>query len=311
MFDNLISFFLLAGLGVFFKWKKSGDIDPDMARYVINTIVIKFFLPALCFKVIATSQIDINTVLIPVTAISTILLSLTISFIVYTIFEKFIPLHKKEKGALILGSAFGNVTFLGLLFLTGLYGKSVAKYVLFYDLLATTPLLWLVGTIIACYYGRGEKLTVKDGLKTILQMPPMWALVIGFIVNFSSIILPNFFLKTLDLIAMPIVPLMLFSVGLALPMPKIKHILITIPALIIKLCVAPLLSFAIVSFFGMDGLALKSAIMEAAMPTMVLTLVIASHHKLDHNLSAFIILFTAASAFVTLPLTCLLIRNLT
>jgi predicted permease len=84
--------------------------------------------------------------------------------------------------------------------------------------------------------------------------------------------------------AMPIVPLMLFSVGLALPMPKIKHVVISIPALIIKLCIAPLLSFAIVSFFGMDGLALKSAIMEAAMPTMVLTLVVASHHKLDHNL---------------------------
>jgi predicted permease len=82
VFDNLITFFLLAGLGVFFKWKKPGDIDPDMARYVINTIIIKFFLPALCFKVIATSRIDINTVLIPVTAISIILPSIIISFIV-------------------------------------------------------------------------------------------------------------------------------------------------------------------------------------------------------------------------------------
>jgi hypothetical protein len=43
---------------------------------------------------------------------------------------------------------------------------------------------------------------------------------------------------------------MLFGVGLALFMPKIKHIVITIPALIIKLCVAPLLSFAISFSFG-------------------------------------------------------------
>jgi predicted permease len=309
MFDNLIAFFLLAGLGVFFKWKKPGDIDPDMARHVINIIIIKFFLPALCFKVIATSHIDINTVLIPIAAISTIFLSLIISFVVYTIFEKFVMLHKKEKGSLILGASFGNVTFLGLLFLTGLYGKSVAKYVLFYDFLATTPLLWLVGTTIASYYGRGERLTVKEGLKIIAQMPPMWALVLGFMVNFSSISLPRFFLKTLELMAMPIVPLMLFSVGLALPMPKIKHIIIVTPALIIKLCIAPLLSFAIVSFLGMEGPALKSAVMEAAMPTMVLTLVVASHHKLDYNLSAFIILFTAASAFISLPLISWLIRN--
>jgi predicted permease len=59
----------------------------------------------------------------------------------------------------------------------------------------------------------------------------------------------------------------------------------------------------------MDRLALKSAIMEAAMPTMVLTLVVSSYHKLDHTLSALIILFTTASAFITLPLTSWLIRN--
>lgn len=133
-------------------------------------------------------------------------------------------------------------------------------------------------------------------------------LALGFMINFSSISLPKFFL-TLGLMAMPIVPLMLFSVSLVLPMPNIKHVVIVAPALIIKLCIAPLLSFAIVSFFGMDGLALKSVVMEAAMPTMVLTLVVASHHKLDYNLSAFVILFTAASAFITLPITSWLIRN--
>jgi predicted permease len=310
MFDNLLAFFLLVGLGVFFKWKKPGNIDPDTARHIINTTVIKLFLPALCFKIMATSPIDINTVLIPATAISTILLSLLMSFFIYTIFEKFVPLHKKEKGSLILGSSFGNVTFLGLLFLTGLYGESVAKYVLLYDFLATTPLLWLVGTIVASYYGKGEKITVKSGLKTIAQMPPMWALIVGFIFNFLSISLPNFFLKALDLTSLPIVPLMIFSIGLALPLPKSKHLIISMPAIIIKLCFAPLVSFAIAHFLGIDGLALKSAIMEAAMPSMVLTLVVASYHKLDHTLSAIIILFTAASAFVTLPLTFWLIRSL-
>jgi predicted permease len=309
MFDNLIAFFLLVGLGAFFKWKKPENIDPDQARHVINTTIIKFFLPALCFKVIATYPIDINTVMVPLTAVSTILLSILLSFIVYTIFEKFVILHKKEKGALILGASFGNVTFLGLLFLTGLYGESVVKYVLLYDFLATTPLFWLVGTTIASYYGKENKLNVREGLKIITELPAMWALVLGFIVNFSSLSLPSFFLKTLELMCLPIVPLMIFSVGLALPIPKIKHAVIAMPAIIIKLCFVPLISFTISYFLGMDKLALKSTIMEAAMPTMVLTLVVSSYHKLDHTLSALIILFTTASAFITLPLTSWLIRN--
>ena len=50
-----------------------------------------------------------------------------------------------EKGVLILSAAFGNVSYLGLPVLTGLYGYEAAKYALFGDLLASTPLLWLCG----------------------------------------------------------------------------------------------------------------------------------------------------------------------
>jgi predicted permease len=140
-------------------------------------------------------------------------------------------------------------------------------------------------------------------------MPPMWALAAGFIVNFLSIPLPSFFLKTLELMCLPIVPLMIFSVGLAMPMPRFKHAVTVMPAIIIKLCIVPLISFAIAYFLGIDGLAFKSTVMEAAMPTMVLTLAVASHHKLDHTLSAIIILSTTALSFFTLPLISWLIKN--
>jgi predicted permease len=307
MFDNLISFFLITGFGVFFQWKKPGWINPEIARHVINTIVIKFFLPMLCFKIIATASIDKNTILLPLTAIITIFAAILISFTVYTLVSKITTLHKKEKGALILGASFGNVTFLGLLFLTSLYGQTAAQYVLLYDLLATTPLLFLVGTTIAAYYGRGQKFTIRESLKVIADLPPMWALLAGFVVNFSGFVLPSFLLKTLELMSMPIVPLMVFSIGLALSIPKLKHVIIAVPAVIIKLCIVPLISFGLALFFGMDRLALKSVVMEAAMPTMVLTLVVSSQHKLDYNLSSFIIVFTTAVALITLPLTAWLV----
>ncbi|MCA6072028.1 MAG: AEC family transporter [Endomicrobium sp.] len=307
MFDNLISFFLIAGFGVFFQWKKPGDINPDVARHVINTTVIRFFLPILCFKVMATASIDKNTVLLPLAAMITIFFAILISFITYTMVGKIATLHKEEKGALILGSSFGNVTFLGLLFLTSLYGQSAAKYVLLYDLLATTPLLFLAGSAIAAYYGRGQKLTIKENFKVVAELPPIWTLVAGFAVNFSGITLPSFLLTTLELMSIPIAPLMIFSIGLALSFPKLKHAIIAMPAVIIKLCVAPIISFGLARFFGMDGLALKSVVMESAMPTMALTLVLSSQHKLDHNLSSFLIIFTTTVALITLPLTARLV----
>jgi predicted permease len=61
--------------------------------------------------------------------------------------------------------------------------------------------------------------------------------------NFSSLSLPSFFLKTLELMCLPIVPLMIFSVGLALPIPKTKHAVIAMPAIIIKLCFVPFIFY--------------------------------------------------------------------
>jgi len=308
MFSNLIAFFIIIAGGVFFQWKKPGNIKPDALRHSINTLVIKFFLPALCFKVIAAAPIDRSTFFLPLSAIITILISLTIAFLVYLLVEKFYKLTKTEKGVLILAASFGNVTFLGLPVLTGLYGPDAVKHVLLYDLLATTPLLWIVGAAIASYYGRGRRQTLKESIKILAELPPIWAMLAGFIVNFSGLVIPGFLSKTLDLMSMPIVPLMIFSVGLALTKPNLKHTVLAAPAVLIKLAVVPAIGFTAAVLLGLDGLALKSAVMEAAMPTMVLTLVIATQFKLDHKLAALAIVITTAASFITLPIISYLIR---
>ena len=67
-------------------------------------------------------------------------------------------LQPSETGVLVIGATFGNITYLGLPVLTGLYGNEAAKYALFYDLLATTPLLWFVGCRSLRVMVRGEGL---------------------------------------------------------------------------------------------------------------------------------------------------------
>jgi predicted permease len=308
MLENLIAFFIIIVGGVFFQWRRPANIDPDAARHIISTTVIRFFLPAMCFKVIATSSVDINTILLPLSAIATIFISLGLSFLIYAIVEKFISISKKDKAVLVLAATFGNVTFLGLPILTGLYGQDAVKYVLLYDLLATTPLLWFVGATVASSFGHGRKITVKESFKIIANLPPIWGLIAGFIVNFAGLQIPSFLLKTLDLMSMPIVPMMIFSVGLALTIPKIKETVIAFPAVIIKLCIAPLIGYGIALLLNIDGLALKSAVMEAAMPTMVLTLVISAQYKLNHKLAALMIILTTSLSFVTMPIISFLIK---
>lgn len=202
---------------------------------------------------------------------------------------------------MILSSAFGNVSYLGLPVLTGLYGYEAAKYALFYDLLASTPLLWLIGAPIASKYGERKKVKVRESIKTIASLPPLWAILIGLILNLINISLPEFVLNAIEILGKPVIPLMIFSIGLTLTIPRVKHIYVIIPAVIIKLVIVPFISFATAYMFKLKGIALSSCLIEGAMPTMVLSLLIAARFKLSVSMSAFIIVVTTALSLVTLP----------
>ena len=175
------------------------------------------------------------------------------------------------------------------------------KYALFYDLLASTPLLWLVGAPMASRYGENKKLKVRESLKTIISLPPIWGIFAGIVLNVTNTPLPAFVQKALGMFGDLVVPLMIFSIGLALTLPKVKHAYTIIPAVVIKLAMVPFISFITAYFLGLKGNALTSCLIEGAMPTMVLSLLIAARFKLDVSMSAFIIVVTTFLSFITLP----------
>ncbi len=302
MQDILFSFGLIILAGAACRRFRIGNIDADSLRQGIGVMVLNIFLPALCIKTLATSSIDIETILIPATAIVTTLSTLAIAVMVYTLLGRIMHLTPQEKGVLVISAAFGNVTYLGLPVLTGLYGPGAAKYALFYDLLATTPVLWLAGASLASRYGENRKLNMRESVMTIISLPPIWGIACGIVLKLAGIPLPAFLMKTLEMLGSLVVPLMIFSIGLALTLPRVGHAYAIIPAVIIKMAVSPFISFTTGQALGLQGEALSSMLLEGAMPTMVLSLLIAARFRLDIALSAFIILVTTVLSFFTLPL---------
>ncbi len=302
MHDILLSFGLIILAGVVFRRLRIGGLDADSLRQAINVSVFNLFLPALCIKIIYTTNIGIETILIPATAGLTIITAMILSIAIYTLLGKKVHIEQSEKGVLILAATFGNVTYLGLPVLTALYGHEAARYALFYDLLATTPLLWLVGASLASHYGEAKRLEITDSIKTIACLPPIWAILIGIALKSTNIQLPAFVETTLELLGGLVVPLMVFSIGLALSFPKVRHAYAIVPAVIIKLAIVPFISYMVARFLGLKGNALASCLMEGAMPTMILSLLFAARFKLDEQLSAFMIVITTAMSFITLPI---------
>ena len=308
MHEIFSSFALIVGAGILFRRLRVKGLDADSMRLSINALAFNLFLPALCIKSVYISGIDTNTILVPVTAGLTIIFTMIVSLAAYYVLGKVTKLTKPEKGCLIIAATFGNVVYLGLPVITGLYGEGAAKYALFYDLFAGTPLFWILGASLASKYGGNGRMAIGDSLKTITSLPPVWGIIAGMALKAAGIGLPEFILKALDMLGGLVIPLMVFSTGLALSLPKVKHASLIVPAVIIKLAVAPFIAYTVATLLGVKGNALSSCFIEGAMPTMVLILLIASRFGLDISLASFMIVVTTVLSFFTIPVAISLMR---
>ena len=92
-------------------------------------------------------------------------------------------------------------------------------------------------------------------------------------------------------------------------LPSVKYAYIIVPALIIKLAVVPFIAYGAARSLGLEGTAFSSCVIEGAMPTMVLSLLIASKFHLDESLAAFMIVTTTVMSFITLPVVIYLVNG--
>ncbi|MBF0566897.1 MAG: AEC family transporter [Nitrospirae bacterium] len=300
-----MSFALIIIAGIAFRLLKVGGLSSVDVRNVINVLVLNVFLPALSIKIFYGSVVDVETILVPLTAVAVSGAALATAFLAYwalgKAFGRVLHLNQSQKGALIIGAAFGNTTYLGLPVIVEVFGQKAAKYVLYYDLMAATPLIWIVGVQIANLYGGKKGISLNESAKTLLSLPPIWGIVIGMALQFFHVPLPAFVLKAIQLLGDLVVPLMIFSIGLALRVPRVGHAYVAVPAVVVKLLLCPLAAFFCAKWMGIGGVALGSCVIEGATPTMVLSLLIAARFNLDVPLSAFLILVTTALSFFTLP----------
>jgi len=294
---------ILAGIG----WRiLLGRKSAEIIRSHLTQSVYHIFLPALVLHVLWQSTVDLNTIRIPVVASLSVLLSLLAAFLLYgngALVRAFLSGNPNKRiGALLLASAFGNFSYLGLPVLSQTFGEWAQVIAIQFDLLASTPILFSVGIILARYYGSSE--TGIHPLLSLFQVPAIWAAVAGLLLSISVIPMPIWVNETLATLGAAVVPLMLLSVGMALRWQSgwAARIPVLLPVLSIQLLLMPLIAWGASIGVGMPEQYLAPTIIEAAMPTMVLGLVICDRFKLDVALYAEAVTLTTVCAMLTLPL---------
>jgi hypothetical protein len=116
--------------------------------------------------------------------------------------------------------------------------------------------------------------------------------------------LPELIDGLLSLLERGVVPLMLFSLGLSLEWKRNRlHLLRPlIPVVALRLFVIPAVVLMVATALGFSGEWRAAIVMEAAMPSMVIGIIICDRFDLDVTLYATAVTVTTVISLVSLPL---------
>lgn len=270
-------------------------------RVNLNRLVVDVFAPPLLFAL--SAQAEITPELLTVPLITVIGIALAFALLYPLLYHSPIGrgLSRQTRAAILLAGIFGNVLFMGYPTLTFLYGEIGGSYAAFADVLASTPLVWTFGVWIATRLGHegGQGASLW---RTVLTLPPIWGFVLGFAVNLSGIDATPL-ISAAKFIGQATIPIMLFTLGLSIPWGDLRPTRAVLAAVAVKLVLAPLLAWGAARLmFGTLHPAQIAAVLETAMPTMLMAASFADRFNLDVRAAALTAGWSSLLFLITLPL---------
>jgi len=304
MTSVFIGVFLILVAGIIYRFIPGTPPVADVRR-IIGAIVLNIFLPALTLSILATAPLSNEFWAIPLVSLACIGTSAALAWLVYVkVGGK--RLARPTIGALLLASVWCNATYLGLPIVTAVVGEEFGRIPIMFDLLAMSPLLFTLGVMICVEFGTAtSKHTIGEGLRHVFRLPPFLAALVGLALNLLHIPLWEPLFVALQTLGRSVSPLMIFSVGLALRPPQLRALPVLLPAMAIKLIIAPVVAVGMIQVLGQqqafNGQSAMATVLEAGMPTMMLTMVFAERYQLDTEMLAQAILISTFLAMFSLP----------
>lgn len=298
MIDVIVQTGVLILLGVLWRIYRPLGLNGDTLRTSLTTLVYILLLPSLVLLVLWRAPLGVDTLRIAAMAVT----GLATGFLAARLWFRLFPVARPELGALLLAATFPNATYMGLPVLETALGPWARSVAIQYDLFACTPLLLSAGVLLAVRFGHGNE--PVHPIAALVRVPPLWAALLGVGLNLTGAPVPNVAEGLLERLGAGVVPLMLFSIGLGLRWNGFAGLRPgrLLPVVLIQLLLVPLVVAWLAGPVGMDAALRTAVVLEAAMPTMVLGIVLCDRYGLDTNLYAMAVTATTATSLLTLPL---------
>lgn len=290
---TILSIIIMIGLGYVLKridFLSEKDIDP------FNKIVMYILMPCMIFHAIYSADFSLFGKLSVLPFV--ILASSAVTGIVSFIILKKLNLDDKALWSVLVTVMIANTAFMGYPVNLGIYGQEGFLRAIFCDM-ATLVIFLLLSFILILKFGG----TVKTAVRKIAFFPPLWAVVLGICFNWLNIPIGPVLDNTVNYLGQGAIPLIMVTLGLSIDFSALTRNKSMIAfTSVMKLMFFPAVAFLIVSYLGFTGLEFNVTVVEAAMPSGMLSLLLAITYNLDFEMTSDCILINTVISLITLPI---------
>lgn len=277
--QNILPIFIVAGFG--FLLAKTVQLD----KRSLSTVVLYVLSPCLVFSSLVNSRLPTGELgrLALFAALNIALMG-----VVGLLAAIVLRLSRPQVVALLLVLMFVNGGNYGLTLNQLRYGsEGLSRAIVYYTtstIVTYTFGLWLssMGT-----------LNWKEAARRLLRLPPVYAAVAAIMVYLTNVQLPQPLLRGLEVAGSGAIPVLLLLLGMQLANLQEAAVLrIAIPAALLRLVVGPLSGVMIAAWVGLEGLGRATSIVEASMPTAVMTIVLATEFDVEPQLVTTVVILS-------------------
>jgi hypothetical protein len=193
----------------------------------------------------------------------------------------------------------------------GNYGLSIDLFAFGEAGLARATLYFAGSAVLSSSLGvyltaRG-RVSPRRALGRVASVPLIYAAAVGLAVNLAHLSVPEPLQKAIHLLGQASVPTMLVVLGVNLAETvRSQQRTVHLPALgtvtAFRLILAPALAWLFAGLIGLQGLTRHVVVLESAMPTAVITTILATEFESDPHFSALCVLVTTLASLATVTI---------
>jgi predicted permease len=241
------------------------------------------------------SKISVELLIIPLSPIVVIISG----FLIVTLFLKFFPQPSNAvTGVLFVGTMASNSGF-AMPFIRAAYGiEGLTKAVLF-DL-GNLFFIYTLVFFVVVRYGENKNIHTIDMFKKFLGIPTIWAFLVGLVISYYKLSVPEPVESFLFYASAPTLPMIMLSLGLAFS-PQKEYIPKAIKVIFTRMFCGLAIGLFLAHLLPVCEITKRVIVICCASPSSFNTLIFSALEKLDENLAATVVSMSILFGIIFIP----------